>query len=160
MCMAEAQPLCMVQVLGCPPSQSSIRRRQAPHIGCQRKVCINFIINNSNHHIVYLYSDWAVELSNDIPVIKRNMDTVYLSILTHLKHYFSLPLCLIFVEDSDQESRLDTDIPVILGAMKALVKLFGFSWHTVCISYTLSFYSYNLSSLGTKTCSYRTGRNE
>ena len=65
------------------------------------------------------------------------IEEIRLEMVTHLKHYFSLPLCLVFVEDEDlksntyQDRSRDVVVRDILSTMKSLVKFFGFYWHTV-----------------------------
>ena len=65
------------------------------------------------------------------------IEEIRLEMVTHLKHYFSLPLCLVFVEDGELKPNTSRDrsqnviVRDILSTMKALVKLFGFYWHTV-----------------------------
>ena len=72
---------------------------------------------------------------------KENVSEIHLEILTHLRHYFSLPLCLIFVEDGHLvpkpgQSQCHTAIiRDILGIIKHLAKSFGFYWHSVRFPY-------------------------
>lgn len=81
-------------------------------------------------------SEWAAELiSPDALGRRKDADKIRAEIVTHLKHYFSLPLRLVFVEDSQRQGcchpNLTHELKLVLEIMRRFVKAFGFFWHTV-----------------------------
>ena len=106
------------------------------HLGLMQGEYINLCGNIPVTSLVY--SEWSKELES-LTVHGHNkiQEEISCEILKHLKHYFSLPLSIVFVEDQVEDSQ-STNFRNTITMMKLLVKSFGFHWHTVCNYHALT----------------------